>query len=110
MSDHLSNERKQELCRLMASNLPTLRTKANISQGELADRLGFSRQTISAVENGKREMQWNVFSAVVPLFSKNIEIYQLMVVMGIINDDVEKILSLPSKENDSLHETDGDWI
>ena len=57
MPDCISLERKQELCRLVAENLPTLRTKANISQIDLANRLGISRQTISASEGKKRDMQ-----------------------------------------------------
>jgi DNA-binding XRE family transcriptional regulator len=47
----ISPEGKQKLCKIMASNLSTLRAKANMTQDELADRLGLSRQTISAIEN-----------------------------------------------------------
>ena len=94
MTDHISNERKQELCKILASNLPTLRAKANITQNELADRLGFSRQTISAVEGLKREMQWSTFSAIVLFFSKDQEIYRLMLVMSILDEDVMNILNI----------------
>jgi len=78
----------------MASNLSTLRAKAKLSQNELADRLGFSRQTISAVEGEKRDMQWSTFSAIALFFSKQKEINALMVTMGILDKDVEHILSL----------------
>jgi len=91
----LRNERKQELCNLMAANLPTLRTKANISQGELADRLGFSRQTISAIESMKREMQWNMFAAILPFFAKDLEIYGIMKILGILDKDVKATLNIP---------------
>ena len=94
MPDCMNNEHKQELCKVLASNLPTLRTKANLSQDELADRLGFSRQTISAIENEKRDMQWSTFSAIVLYFAQNDEIKRLMVTMGIITDGVEKILNI----------------
>ena len=96
MSGSISNERKQELCKIMASNLSTLRAKANLSQNELADRLGFTRQTFSAIEGKKRDMQWSTFSAIALFFSKDKEIRQLMIVMGILNDDVEKILDVSS--------------
>ena len=37
----------------MKNNLKVLRAVANISQGDLADRIGVSRQTINAMEKGK---------------------------------------------------------
>ena len=84
----------------MASNLPTLRVKANLSQEELAERLGFARQTISAIETKRRDMQWSTFSAITLFFSKDEEIRQLMTVMGIWDDKVNKILNISSeKEN-----------
>jgi DNA-binding XRE family transcriptional regulator len=97
MPDSISSERKQELCKLLASNLPTLRTKANLSQNVLADRLGFTRQTISAIEGKKRNMQWSTFSALVLFFSKDTEINQIMTVMGILNEDIGKYLSIDSE-------------
>ena len=94
MAESVSCDPRQELCQKMAANLSTLRAKASITQDELADRLGLSRQMISAVENDKREMTWNTFSVLVMFFAKDDEIKQLMVVLGIINDDVEKIFDI----------------
>ena len=91
---NINIERKQELCRLLALNLPVLRAKANLSQDELADRLGFSRQTISTIEGKKREMQWSTFSALILFFLRNAEIRKLMIVMGIVDDDVEMTFTI----------------
>ena len=82
----------------MASNLSTLRAKANLSQDELADRLGFARQTISAIENEKRNMQWSTFSAITLFFSKDDAIKQLMITMGILDDAVGKVLNICLKK------------
>lgn len=102
MPNCLNDDRKQELCIILASNLPTLRAKANLSQEELADRLGFARATISAIESKRRDMQWSTFSAITLFFSKDEEIRQLMVVMGIWNDEVNKVLNVAfEKENTS---------
>ena len=79
----------------MASNLPTLRAKANLSQDDLAERLGFTRQTISALEGKKRDMQWSTFSAITLFFSKGTEVCQLMSVMGILDEDVRGTLNIP---------------
>ena len=89
----ISSDTKQELCKKMASNLATLRTKANLKQEELAERLGLSRQTISAIENEKRIMEWTTFSVLVMFFSKDMEIRQIMTALGIINKEVEKALN-----------------
>jgi len=94
MSDYINDKRKQELCKLLASNLPTLRTKMGISQNELATRIGYSRQTISAIERMEHDMQWRVFSAIVPFFATNEEIYRLMLVMSILDEDVMTTLNI----------------
>ena len=95
VSEHLSNEHKRHFCKRMASNLPTLRAKANLSQDDLAERLGFTRQTISALEGKKRDMQWSTFSAITLFFSKDTEVRQLMSVMGILGEDVRETLNIP---------------
>ena len=90
----ICSERKQELCKILASNLSTLRAKAGLSQDELADRLGLSRQTICAFEKQKRPMQWTTFSATTLFFSQDNEIKHLMTAMGIINDDIKAFLNI----------------
>jgi DNA-binding XRE family transcriptional regulator len=92
----ISTEEKQELCRIMASNLSTLREKAKLKQDELADKLGLSRQTISAIENEKREMQWSTFSVLIMFFANDYEIRQIMSVMGIMTEKVAKIFNIGS--------------
>lgn len=90
----MTSEEKLVLCKAMASNLSTLREKAKLTQDELADRLGLSRQTISAIENEKRDMQWSTFSVLIMFFVTNKEIRQIMVAMGIVNDSVEKVFNI----------------
>ena len=94
MPNCLNDDHKQELYKLMASNLPALRAKAGLSQDELADRLGFARATISAIESKRRNMQWSTFTTIALFFSKDEEIQQLMVIMGIWNDEVNKVLNV----------------
>ena len=67
-----------------------------MTQDELSERLGFSRQTISAIESEKRDMQWSTFTAITLFLSKNKDVSQLMAVMGILDDDVRDILNIES--------------
>lgn len=90
----MTNEEKLSLCRTMASNLSTLREKARLTQDELADKLGLSRQTISAIENEKRDMQWSTFTVLIMYFAANQEIRQIMVAMRIMTDNVEKFFNI----------------
>jgi DNA-binding XRE family transcriptional regulator len=90
MANNLSTERRSELCRLLGINLSTLREKANITQSDLADRIGIKRQTISAIETGKRNMSWSTFSLLTLFFAKHEEINKIMAAMGVINAEVEQ--------------------
>ena len=100
MLESINLERKKELCDILASNLSTLRRKARVTQDELADRLGFSRQTISAIENRKREMQWSTFTVMILFFSRDREIKELMVIMGILDNRVDELLNVEIKNSD----------
>lgn len=64
MNNSIRNERealKTELSDRLISLLPTLRTYLGISQQELAEYIGVTRQTYCALEQGKRKMSWSVF-------------------------------------------------
>lgn len=47
----------------LTENLPALRGKIGISQGDLARCVGISRQTYCAVEGKQRKMSWDTFLA-----------------------------------------------
>lgn len=100
MPNNISFEEKQELCKIMASNLSVLREKAKITQDELADRLGLSRQTISAIENEKREMQWSTFSVLLMYFAGDNEIRPIMTAVGVINEKVAEIFNISKKSTE----------
>ena len=53
---------------ILQENLSALRAKADISQEELANIIGVSRQTYSAIESQKREMSWNTYLSLVFFF------------------------------------------
>ena len=97
MQSNITLEVKKDLCRSMASNLSTLREKAKLSQEELAGKLGLSRQTISVIEMGKRDMQWSTFSVLIMFFANDHEIKKIMVAMGLVNETIEEVFNIGNK-------------
>ncbi|MGB7068038.1 MAG: helix-turn-helix transcriptional regulator [Pyrinomonadaceae bacterium] len=57
----------------MKTKLRVLRAEREWSQGELAERLGVSRQTINAIETGKYEPSLGLAFKVSRLFGQKIE-------------------------------------
>jgi len=57
----------------MKNRLKVLRAECNWSQGEMADRLGVSRQTVNAIETGKYDPSLPLAFAIARLFDRRIE-------------------------------------
>ncbi len=57
----------------MKNRLPELRQLRKWSQGELADRLGVSRQTINAIETGKYDPSLPLALKIGRLFGQPVE-------------------------------------
>ncbi|PZQ14809.1 MAG: transcriptional regulator [Rhodanobacter denitrificans] len=57
----------------MINRVRELRTARDWSQGELAERLGVSRQTVNAIETGKYDPSLPLAFAIARLFAMTIE-------------------------------------
>jgi putative transcriptional regulator len=57
----------------MKNRVPELRAERGWSQGELADKLGVSRQTVNAVERERYEPSLSLAFAIAALFGRKIE-------------------------------------
>lgn len=55
---------KEELLSDFVEKLPEIRKKLGISQGELGEKVGLSRQSISSIERGIVQLSWNNFLAI----------------------------------------------
>lgn len=62
---------RSTIIELLRNELLVLRAKARISQGELAEKIGISRQTYSSIETGKQEMSWTTFLALIAYLQNN---------------------------------------
>ena len=62
---------KDTCIELLYENLVSLRAKANITQAEIANLVGISRQTYYAIESGQRTMSWNTYLSLLLFFDTN---------------------------------------
>ena len=72
----LSTKEKDRLIAALTPELATLRTKADISQEDLAELIGVSRQTYGALERGARKMSWTTFLSLVLFYDCNQKTHQ----------------------------------
>lgn len=66
----MNEVQKDKVIENLTLNLPTLRTKANLTQAKLSEMIGISRQTLVAIETEKRKMSWNTFLSCLLVFQK----------------------------------------
>ena len=57
----------------MKNNLPNLRGDAGLTQGQLADTLNVSRQTVNAIETGRYDPSLPLAFAIAKVFNRRIE-------------------------------------
>ena len=68
---HFTPDEKQQLIARLTKELPALRGAAKATQDEIANAIGVSRQTYSAVEMQKRAMSWNTYMSLILFFDYN---------------------------------------
>lgn len=74
----LTDEEKDNFIATLSPNLTVLRTKAEISQEELANLIGVSRQTYSAIERKIRKMAWSTYLSLVLFYDHNQKTHKLI--------------------------------
>lgn len=60
----ISEINKEEILSDFVNKLPEIRKKLGLSQSELGDKVGLSRQSISSIERGTVTLSWNIFLAI----------------------------------------------
>lgn len=97
MNDKELSCKKSELIEELKSMLPILRAAISISQGELAEYIGVSRQTYCALEQGKRDISWNTFLSLFLFFTTNEQTKSLL---DTRKRFIERVYSVLRYEND----------
>ena len=83
----------------MTENLKVLRYKLNLTQEELAEKVGVSRQTLVNIENMKREMTWVTFVALITVFRAETGTSDLLNYFGIYSEELSRYLVSPERAN-----------
>ena len=72
----ITKEEKEKLITTLTPELAVLRAKAGLSQEELSDLIGVSRQTYSAIERGAKQMSWSTFLSLILFYDCNRKTHQ----------------------------------
>lgn len=100
----ITNDYKTASIEILVENLAALRARIGITQEELANIIGVSRQTYYSLETGKREMTWPVFLALIFVFDsvketsemiRDLRIYPIDLVL-LFNDELDASINKSS--------------
>lgn len=69
--NNMDEDKKKVILEDFVDELPKMRKRLGISQTELGEKVGLSRQTISLVERKQLTLTWNNYLALMMFFSLN---------------------------------------
>ena len=90
----LTKDEKNALIEKLVGELPVLRAKLGLSQEELGQRIGLSRQMVVAIENQRRPMTWNTYLALMMVFLHNRSTADLLRALGVYTDELRQFLDV----------------
>lgn len=96
---NLDNDIKDWFISTLTPELAVLRMKAEISQGDLANIIGVSRQTYNAIECGTRKLPWNAYLALIFYYDYNQKTRQMIRTLGIFPQGLISKINNDSLEN-----------
>jgi len=94
MNPGFNETSKKKFIGNLTSELKVLRAKVGITQEELADRLGVSRQTYGMIENRTQDMSWSQFLALTFLFRNNENTAKMLEWTEVYTPELERYLKL----------------
>lgn len=74
----LTDEEKDSFIAMLTPNLTILRAKAEISQEELSNLIGVSRQTYNAIERKVRRMAWSTYLSLILFYDHNQKTHKMI--------------------------------
>lgn len=108
----VSEKEKTDFIARLVDELPVLRIKLGLSQDEMANMLGISRQTYSTIETKRRKMSWPLFLSLILIFDYNDQTHEYIRQAGVfpqklfnrqeISRKEQPISSFVQLENDDI--------
>lgn len=92
MTTNPGEKEKDKIVKEFVELLPMLRARLGITQKELGERVGATRQTILFVENKRRQLIWSMFLSLAFLFVMDSRTRPFLMASGVINEELSKIL------------------
>ncbi len=89
---------RDNLIKVLTDELPVLRAKIGISQSELSNIIGVSRQTYSSIETKKRDMSWNVFLSLILFFEHNEKTKEMLMGTGAFPNSLHQLLNINKRD------------
>lgn len=80
----LSEVEKQEFCITLGDHLRKLRAIAGLTQDDLENLCGISKERISRIENGAYVMRWSQFVNLIMIFTMNANTKEYLVAVKIL--------------------------
>ncbi len=65
---NITDDKKDEAIKNMTKSLAALRTMLHMTQSQLSELMGITRQTLVGYETGKRRMSWSTFLVLLFIF------------------------------------------
>lgn len=90
---------KEELIDKFIYELPILRARIDMTQDEISEIAGLSRQTYSALETRKRKMTWSNFMALLFVFYFNPATKEAVENAGLFPEGLRNIMQINHRED-----------
>lgn len=91
---------KEGLIDILTEELPVLRAKIGLSQKDLSEIIGISRQTYSSIETKKRKMSWNTYLSIILMFENNEKTRDLLEAIGAFPKELKNLLNIDRRSNE----------
>lgn len=89
---------KEHLIDILTDELAALRAKLGLTQDELSNIIGGSRQTYSAIETKKRRMSWNIYLSLILFYGFNEQTSVLVEAVGAFPRELKDVLNINNRD------------
>lgn len=98
----ISDDYKSASISILQNNLAPLRARIGISQEEIANIIGLTRQSYCSIEAGKREMTWATYLSLVFVFDSICATSEMMEELRIFPIDLVMRFNNQIDENETV--------